>query len=418
MKYWWDKIKLVTDSLTKWDDLQVLWFDTCWFALIWKWSDSYWTKWDPLTEDIESCLEATSCPICQEKITDIIDLPGRPSPCSNGDAFLMMTTDWQLKTLCKENFECDDKMVAISSWDEEPGYLSDKLKACKSNWPITLSEKASGDFQYMCIWFDESKLNLKFTDLVDTPNTYDTPALLITTSEWIDYLEPQACPDSNFAYLIYNKKSNAFDTLCPQDTSVANWILTWDYPVPVAAWATWSNHVQASAPCELRSTDDIKKWTWSTLFQITRPWIYILTLNSTLMNDTDAWLKAARWWLTINWNELWDAKYCSRDCTPYVNENYPDTYVDHTGKTNELELWIMSFNTSYVYVFDETNLPANIWFAVKLDCRVAWAPNHTWEIPPDNAVACKLTSWTSEEWPRTFISAVRVWEIPATYKLR
>ena len=417
MKYGWDKIKVVTDGLNKWDDLQALTFDTCWYLLIWKWDDKYWTQWDPLVSDEVPCWSEWNCPICQEKITDVIDLPWRPEPCSSWDAFLMLSRTGKLKVLCKENFECEDNKVWISEWDETPWYLKDKLRVCSSNSPITLTEKTAWEYQYMCIWWDSSKAKLKFTDLTDTPDDYENQSLVISTWNSIDYFTPSACADSDFSYLIY-RKWRWFESLCPRDTSVANWILTWDYPVPVAAWATWSNHVQASAPCELRSTDDIKKWTWSTLFQITRPWIYILTLNSTLMNDTDAWLKAARWWLTINWNELWDAKYCSRDCTQYVNEEYPNTFIDHSWNTTELELWIMSFNTSYVYVFDETNLPANIWFAVKLDCRCAWVPNHTWATPPNNAVACKLTSWTSEEWPRTFISAVRVWEIPATYKLR
>ena len=419
MKYGWDKIKVVTDGLNKWDDLQALTFDTCWYLLIWKWDDKYWTKWYPLVSDEVPCWLEWNCPICQEKITDIADLPGRPEPCSSWDAFLMMTRSWKLKVLCKENFECPDKYVAISDWDEQPWYLWDKLKVCNSNWPITLSERTSWSFHYMCIWFDQSKMNLKFTDLADTPDNYETPAIVVSNWDWLDYLKPKVCDYADFSYLIYNSKSNAWDSLCPRDMSVANWVLNSDYPITVAANATWSNHVQASADCTLRSTDDIKKWTWSTLFQLTRPWVYILTLNSTLMNDLDAWLKAARWWLTINWAELWDAKYCSRDWSVYVNDEYPWEYKDHDWTARELELWIMSFNTSYVYVFDNISVsnPANIWFAVKLDCRV-WDPKHTWALPPNNAVTCKLTSWTSEEWPRTFISAVRVWDIPKTYGIR
>ena len=420
MRYWWDKIKLVTDDLTKWDNLQILWFDTCGFALIWKWSDDYWTEWEAITTETEECREAGNCPNCQEVINDVADLPGRPTPCSSWDAFLMMTKSWTLKALCKDNFECDDKYVAISSWDEEPGYLADKLVVCDDDWPITLTENTSGSFHTMCIGWDASNAWLNFTDLLDTPSTYDAPSLLVSTANGIDYFKPSSCSDQDYAYIVYNKNSSSFDTLCPIDTSLVTWELTSDYDILCPTWQTWSNHVQNNSSVRMFSTSDITAGSWDVLFYLTRPGVYILSLNSTLMNEDAAWLKAARWWLTLNGSEIWDAKYDWRSWSKYVNDEYPNEYQSHEWMARDMDLEIMSFNTTYIITLPNISKssPARIWFAVKLDCRTEADIRHTWEKPDNNIVHCKLTSWVSEEWPKTYISAARIWEIPETFEQR
>ena len=423
MRYGWDKIKVVTDNLKKWDRLEALSFDTCWYLLIWKWTNDYWTRWDPLMSDDVPCWSEWRCPACQPLITDVRDLPWRPEPCNSWDAFLMMQQDWTLFTMCKSSFQCEDKKVAVSDWDEIPWYLAQKLTICDSNSPLSLTEKASWSSHKLCIWWDPSKANLKFIDLKDTPSSYESPWLLFSDWDWISMMKPKACEWYDYSYLVY-RKWWSFDTMCPVDSSVATLILNSDYNFTVMAGATYANHIEMNkADITLKSTSDIKKWSSWTLFTITRPWIYMLTSNATIMNDDQAWMKAVRWWLTVNGSELAWAKFDSRNGSEYINEHYPDEYEYHWW-ARESDLWIASLNTSYIHVFDESDVPANIWFFVKIDCRVQW--DLRWVYDESNRriqpewwlVHFHITSWVSEEWPRMFIWAVRIWEIPKTYKVR
>lgn len=434
MRYWWDKIKVVPDNLEKWDNLQVLWFDRCGYLLIWKWNNEYWTLWDPLLAETDECYDAWDCPNCQEKITDVANLPWRPNPCSWWDAFVMMASNWTLKTLCKSEFKCDDKYVAISSWDEEPGYLKDKLLVCDSNWPITLTENTSWTFHTMCIWWDPTKTWLKFKDLVDTPNSYPNPGLLVTNWSWVTVLTPDSCEDSQYSYVVYDKEANAFDTICAYNNSFASWRFDWwscEVPMDdewVRIYAT--NHNDDSAwrifngSWHLSCTDDIIEWSWSTLFMLTRPWLYVITCNSTLRNITEAWLQAARWWLLItNWwqseIEWTDFKYDWRRYTEYVNDFRPQTFnSNYEWSERNLELSIMSFNTTHTIVFDwiSASNPIWIWFRVRCstflnDHRMDWMTNL-------ESIVLELTWWQTSIWPKTQITCVRVSDKPTSYKYR
>ena len=425
MKYGWDKIKLVTDDLALWDNIQVLWFDTCWFALIGKWKNEYWTYWDPLISSETPCWTEGNCPNCQPKISDIIDLPWWPSPCSSWDAFLMLSKDWVLKTLCKNALEDKDEKLKISSSDWEAGYLKDKLLVCNSNSPITLNQNTSWSFHTMCIWWDPSKANLKFTDLKDTPNNYESPALLYSDGSWINYFKPSTCPDQDFSYIIYNK-SSWFASMCPVDTSLAEWKLDSQYSIEQPLETADDHIIPNSNNATFSSTDDILKWNGSTLFQLTMPWTYIITCNSTIFNQTEWWLKAARWWLLVNGEPLWDAKYDSRRHTQYVNDEYPDANEEQfNGNARELKLTIMSFNTVYIasFAWASSSRPVNIWFHVSLDTRVQWDPKRYKEkdwatMTRPSSVKVVLTNGAAETWPKTIISCLRVWNIPKTYRQR
>lgn len=418
MKYGWDKIKIVTDDLKKGDNLQALAFDTCWYMLIWKWDDSYWTQWDPLVSNEVPCWSEWNCPICQEKITDITDLPGRPEPCSSGDAFIMMTNTWKLKTLCKANFEDKDENVKTSSWDWTPWYLYDKIKVCDSSWPLSIKEISSWNNHHLCIWFDATKVWMDIVDLDDWPWAYPSNKwLLVWSSSWWDWLEPNICSKKDYSYVVYNKNSQAFTTICEKDTSIATWRLESDYQFECAFDITKDILIKNWNTSHIfKSTDDIDKWTGDDLMIINRPWVYMLSMNITISNLTKAWLTAIRAWLTINGEELWDAKYDSRSWSQYMNEEYPNQLISHEWMAREMDLQIMSFDTTYSWVIDESAIPAKVRLHVKPDTRVSWEIRHTssslW------SVQFLLTAWSSETWWKAFVSAVRIWDVPWTYTQR
>ena len=433
MKYGWDKIKVVTDNLNKWDNLQALTFDTCWYLLIWKWDDKYGTQWDPLMSDEVPCWLEANCPICQEKITNVKNLPWRPEPCWDWDSFLGMDRNGNLKAICKSAITDNDEKVKIDSWDQTAWYLWQKLVVCDSDWPISLTQNTSWSFHTMCIWWDPSKADLKFTDLADTPSSLPSPWILVTTWSWIKAYQPSSCSESKYSYIVYNKQTNALDSLCPEDESFVSWYFDWwscDVPINdewVRIYATNNNDSSAwrifNWSWHMSATDDVLTWSWSTLFMLTKPWVYVITCNSTLRNITEAWLQAARWWLliTLAWNELeWtDFKYDWRKYTQYVNDFYPEEYdSDYNGSERNLELSIMSFNTTHVIAFPwaSQDNPVWIWFWVRCstylnDHRMKW-----WQAL--DHITLELTWWQTAIWPKTRITCFRKWDVPPSYKSR
>lgn len=444
MKYGWDKIKVVTDNLNKGDNLQALWFDTCWYLLIWKWTNEYWTQWDPLMSDEVPCWSEANCPNCQPKITDVMDLPGRPKPCNEWDAILALSHSGRLKTICESQWEDKDRKVAVSDNDEIPWHLKDKLIVCDNNWPLSFHENEQWNFHTYCLAWDPTKANLKFIDLKDTPNNYSSPGLLYSDWNWISYLEPNVCEDSDFAYIVFNKRTWSFDTVCDNDMSYALWYFDWgnvNIPVDtewVRIYATNTNDQSAweyvfNWRWHLAATNDIKTWEWTTLFYITKPWVYTVTCNSTLRNLTEAWLQAARWWLLIVqwWQEYeWtDFKYDSRWYTRYVNDFYPnqpdpdyihDSWIGWWLDERNLELSIMSFNTTHTIVADwvsEDN-PMWIWFWVRCSTYLHDHRMDDSSSEPLENVLIWLTWWETTVWPKTRITCLRNWSIPPTYKSR
>lgn len=446
MKYGWDKIKIVTDGLKKWDALEALTFDSCWYLLIWKWDNKYWTKWDPLMSDEVPCWQEANCPACQPLIDNITDLPWRPTPCDEWDSILALTNTNKLKVICKSQWEDNDRKVAIGEWDEISWYLKDKLIVCDDDWPLSFTVNETWNFHTYCLWWDPSKAKIKFIDLIDTPNNYSTPWLLISDWDWISYLEPRKCDNSDYSYVVYNKNTEAFTTICDWWLSYASWQFEW-WSVQVPMNTEW-NRIYAtnfnesiaweltfSWQWHLSCTDDIQIWDWKMLFYITIPWIYVITCNSTLRNKTEAWLQAVRWWLLLQqwvWNDIeWtDFKYDSRWYTKYVNDFYPnqpdpDYIHDPNPWIDErtLELSIMSFNTSHTIVAPEDTSALNplwIWFRVRCSTYLHDHRTYPWDASSEqlNSITLELTDGSTNRWPKTRITCFRYSRIPESYNVR
>lgn len=436
MRYGWDKIKLVTDNLKLWDNLQVLWFDTCGFALIWKWNNEYWTYWDPLNSSETPCWSDWNCPNCQPKVTNIKNLPWWPEPCSDWDAFLMLTKTGNLKTICESNLNDKNDRVRISWWDETPWYLKKKLIVCDDDWPITLEEVTSGWVQALCIWFDPEKTQQKLVNLADWPNRYPTTQwVLIWTHTWWDWAEPNSeCSTSRYQYLAYDTKTKAMKMICDKVTSLASWTFQWwSVKVNTQDWTKLrlTNRSTTSSPYVwwshiYKSTDDIKLADSSSeyLFEITTPWVYTITANCTILNRTEAGIQAIRWWMfVLEWAnstpyEIWDAKFDSRKYTKYVDD-HPDQTI--WWETN-LDLSIMSFNTVYIQAFPDASAehPVKIWFAVSVDTNLydaRMSQSQRAELAEDK-VEIEFTDWTAARWPKTVVSCVRNWDVPSSFKER
>lgn len=434
MRYWWDKIKLVTDGLALGDNIQVLWFDTCWFALIWKWTNEYGTKWDPLNASETPCWSEWNCPNCQPKINNIKELPWWPNPCNDWDAFIMMSRTWTLKALCKTAFEDQDRKVATSSWDEEPWYLAQKIKACDPDWPISIKEKVEWNYHTLCVWFDPSKWYGKIINLTDWPWQYPTTQwVLVWDNGWWDWVEPSdACNNARYQYLAYDMKTNKMIMTCDRVTSLASWTFQWWYlKIDTDTWTklrltnnsttswnlVWWDHI-------FKSTDDIKIWTWEYLFEITTPWVYTITANCTMHNKSEAWVQAIRWWLFIlEWAnttpyDTWDAKFDWRKYTKYIT----DEPMWSIWAEQNLELSIMSFNTVYIQAFPNASVkePVKVWFAVSIDTNLhdaKMSPSQEEELASDK-IEIWFTDWTPAMWPKTVISCVRNWDVPSSFKER
>lgn len=439
MRYWWDKIKLVTDDLRLGDNVQVLWFDTCWFALIWKWNNSYWTQWDPLNNSTTPCWSEWNCPNCQPKINNIKDLPWRPNPCSDWDALLMLTKTGSLKTVCESNFRDKNDKVRVSSWDETPWYLYDKLKACDDDWPISIEEITEWWIQKLCIWFNPEKTQQKLVNLADWPKPSRYPTtqwVLIWNSRWWDWAEPNSeCSTSRYQYLAYDTKSKVMKMVCDRATSLASWTFQWWYMrINTDTWTQLklTNKATTSKPTdtlflvwwshEYRSTEDIKKCSTNEeyLFEITTPWVYTITANCTMHNRSEAWIQAIRWWMVISewWSnpyEVWDAKFDWRKYTKYIT----DQPMWSIWSEQTLELSIMSFNTVYIKAFSNASVenPVKIWFIISIDTHLHDAKMS--QEQEDDLAADKVeiwfTDWTPAMWPKTVISCVRNWDVPSSY---
>lgn len=438
MRYWWDKIKLVTDGLALGDNIQVLWFDTCWFALIWKWTNEYGTKWDPLNASETPCWSEWNCPNCQPKINDIKELPWWPNPCNDWDAFIMMSRTWTLKALCKTAFEDQDRKVATSEWDEEPWYLKQKIKACDPDWPISIEEKVEWNYHTLCVWFDPSKWYGKIINLTDWPKHYPTTTwVLVWTNDKWDWVEPSdSCNNSRYQYLVYDTQRETMVMTCDKLTSLASWTFQWWYmKINTDSWTQLklTNNATTTSPTETlrlvwwaheyRCTEDVKVWTWEYLFEITTPWVYTITANCTMHNKSEAWIQAIRWWMVISewWSnpyEVWDAKFDWRKYTEYVT----DSPMWSIWWEQNLELSIMSFNTVYIKAFPNASVedPVKIWFVVSVDTHLhdaKMSPSQEADLEADK-IEIWFTDWTPAMWPKTVISCVRNWDVPSSYKQR
>ena len=431
MRYWWDRIKVITENLNLWDTVQALGFDTCWFLLLGKWNDTYWNIWDPLTATTEACYDPGECPVCQPKIKDIMDLPGWPDPCSSGRSFLMLDRHKNLIAVCENTIMDYDEKVKVSSWDETAGYLADKLVACDANWPIVIRENASGSYHTLCVGFDPEKSNMKFTDLKDTPSELDS-WILVSDWEDISVFKPNACPGKSYTFITYNTETNSISSQCPVDTSTAQRSNTAEYHFSMNRWTThefviWCNSVNRL----LLATDDILTGDNTCLFKLTRPGIYYISSTMTLQNETNAWVLAIRAGTTVHWwnftqlSAMWDFKYEARRGSKYVNDQYPQVKTIYEDRSRELDFRIMSFTWAYVLpvlIASESD-PVKIWYHIKIDGRCSDPRYGIMDgsgnlLPNPSTVDFHITNGTADDWDSMRVTATRIWDVPTHYTAR
>ena len=433
MRYWWDKIKVITENLNLWDNVQALGFDTCWFLLLGKWNDTYGNIWDTLTATTEACYDPGECPVCQTKIKDVMDLPWWPDPCSSGRSFLMLDKWKNLITVCEDSVLDKDEKVKVSNWDETAGYLADKLVACDPDWPIVIRENASGSYHTLCVGFDPEKSNLKFTDLKDTPGELDS-WIVVSDGNSLDVFKPEACPGAKYSYIIYNTETNSIWSQCPVDTSTAQRSNIAEYHFSMNRWTeqefiVWCNSVNRA----LMATDDILTGDNTCLFKLTRPGIYYISSTMTLHNDTNAGVLAIRAGTTVQWwnysssspSAMWDFKYEARRWSNYVNDQYPQVKTLYEDRSRELDFRIMSFTWAYVLpvLMASPSNPVKIWYHIKIDGRCS-DPRYeimdgSWnKLAHPNTVDFHITNGTAADGDSMRVTATRIWEIPSHYTPR
>lgn len=423
MRYWWDKIKVVTDDLQLWDNLQVLWFDTCWYLLIGEWNDTYGNIWDPLTSTTEACYDPGECPMCQPKITDIMDLPWRPEPCSSGDWFLMMDRYGDLKIMCKNSLEDNDEKVKVDSGDCTAGYLQEKITT-ENNSPITINKRWEWCYHTLELGFDTENLKLNAKDLKDVDDISE-PGILWTDGEQIKNFTPTPCPGSKYSYIIYNSDTNSIGQECPRDTSLARWTNTAEIRFSVPFNTTYTESIVCNSAAHIfQSTDDILPGN-DCLFIITRPWVYFFSATCTVHNESNAWWLAVRAWLTLDGIAMWDYKYEARRQSAYLNDEYPQVKTDYQDGTRDLDFRIISFTSAFTFAIPNASMSNyyKIWYDIKVDGRSSdhrqrlmdWSGSL---IPQPDPIRFHVTNWGIDDGNSMVVSAARIWDVPSTYRVR
>lgn len=327
--------------------------------------------------------------------------------------FLKLKSNWCLErapVVCP----CTDESVRATDDDPNPGALIHKI-VWNKNWPyeIIISPESS--------W-----------TLVATP--YWPNNVFTRFDDW----DMDACAaSSEWATLQF--RNGKLDWVCNDEVrhSYAKWVFSWgscrvptNKQTDIYVTNNWSTYSQ-SAPytfswnATLECTRDVKPDTDIFLFKLTQPGIYVINCNSTVRNLTEAWLQAIRWWLLVrqyqeDWSykavEFWDFKYDSRTYTPYVNDFYPNEPESSYYKwERNLELAIMSFNTTYTIAISETSAskPCRIWYHVRCDTNLH---DHRMEWQESlSEIELELTNDSYNVWPKTTITCVRVSEYPATW---
>ena len=345
----------------------------------------------------------------------------------NVPKFIKLNSSWCLEWWTLE-CPCSDELVKASACDRHAWYLEEKLEWWTSdNWLYSID------------------VNTVSCDKIEI------------TPDWPDntYIRSRNVPDS-WSWSIRYKNGNIYyeedlDTDTTSNISYArryHW--WWIAVVRTNEWANiwWVNNWEMSPKwytfnsvyTTLKWTKDIVKWTWRHIFWLTRPWVYVITLNSCVKNENENWLKAIRWWIVLDawwtqtsqyaWITCWDMKYDSRRYTAQVNDFYPawDSTSDWTTwKSRLLELWIMSFCTSYVLHLWSASPDSPVWicFRVRCDTRLwEWDINRDPRIVSDPwTVTLTLTNdsdfepWsvdadTPNQWTNTTITCARIWEYP------
>ena len=347
----------------------------------------------------------------------------------NVPKFLKLNSSWCLEWWTLE-CPCSDELVKASACDTHAWYLEEKLEWWTSEY-----------------WLYSIDVNTVSCNKIEI------------TPEWPNntYIRAWDVPDS-WSWDIRYKNWNIYyvedlDTDTTSNISYARWYHKWwSCLVPTNDWWTvwWVNQWQQVWGDQhyfpwstlLKWTKDIVKWSWHHLFWLTRPWVYQINLNSCVRiwddnnPDRESWVFAIRWWIITDWGwtytmqyagkTCWDVKYQARIYSQNVNDFYPswDSVAETwwTWTARHLELWIMSFSSSYMLHLENASPDAPVWicFRIRYDTRVWADPRNVWN---PNVVELRLCSdwddepwsmspWVDQEWTNTVITCARIWEYP------
>ena len=343
----------------------------------------------------------------------------------NVPKFIKLNSSWCLEWWTLE-CPCSDELVKASACDRHAWYLEEKLEWWTSdNWLYSID------------------VNTVSCDKIEI--TPDWPDNTFIRSRWVP---------EDWSWTIKYKNGNIYyeedlDTDTTSNISYARWYHNgWWAVVPTNTWSTiwWVNNWETSPAWQyhflwtstLKWTKDIVRWTWHHLFWLTRPWVYMITLNSCIKNENEAWLKAIRWWIvldwwwtytqTYSWLVAWDVKYDWRRYTQYINDFYPDwDSSEYNWKSRHLDLTIMSFCSSYTLHLSNASPDSPVWicFRIRYDTRITW---NDWSQDPRTqtdpwSITLTLTNdwpeepwsisaWTPNEWTNAVITCARIWEYP------
>ena len=343
----------------------------------------------------------------------------------NVPKFIKLNSSWCLEWWTLE-CPCSDELVKASACDRHAWYLEEKLEWWTSdNWLYSID------------------INTVACDKIEI--TPDWPDNTFIRSRWVP---------EDWSWTIKYKNWNIYyeedlDTDTTSNISYARWYHNgWWAVVPTNTWSTiwWVNNWETSPAWQyhflwtstLKWTKDIVRWKWHHLFWLTRPWVYMITLNSCIKNENEAWLKAIRWWIvldwwwtytqTYSWLVAWDVKYDWRRYTQYINDFYPDwDSSEYNWKSRHLDLTIMSFCSSYTLHLSNASPDSPVWicFRIRYDTRITWddwsqdprTQTDPWSITltltndwPEEPWS--ISAWTPNEWTNAVITCARIWEYP------
>ena len=343
----------------------------------------------------------------------------------NVPKFIKLNSSWCLEWWTLE-CPCSDELVKASACDNHAWYLEEKLEWWTSdNWLYSID------------------INTVACDKIEI--TPDWPDNTFIRSRWVP---------EDWSWTIKYKNWNIYyeedlDTDTTSNISYARWYHNgWWAVVPTNTWSTiwWVNNWETSPAWQyhflwtstLKWTKDIVRWKWHHLFWLTRPWVYMITLNSCIKNENEAWLKAIRWWIvldwwwtytqTYSWLVAWDVKYDWRRYTQYINDFYPDwDSSEYNWKSRHLDLTIMSFCSSYTLHLSNASPDSPVWicFRIRYDTRITWddwsqdprTQTDPWSITltltndwPEEPWS--ISAWTPNEWTNAVITCARIWEYP------
>lgn len=337
--------------------------------------------------------------------------------------FLKLKSNWCLErapVVCP----CWDELVWATDKDPNPWYLEDKIVGSQ-NWPYEIKIYPQSDSLLVAKPFWPNNIFTNFDndkDITDCWRSNEWATLRVVgwklTMECWDEVKHSYAQWTHWGWsciIPINEWTDIYAT--------NNWEKVWKY-----TFSWWA---------ELYWTKDINKCSWQWLFELTQPWLYVITCNSTIHNVTEAWVQSIRWWLLVkqfgsdwaerNSYEVWDFKYDSRKYTEYVNDFAPDEmkeWFDAWCERN-LELAIMSFNSSYTLAVSDASADSwvKIWFHVRVDTHLhdhrminTTPPQSSREwLSTLNDIELELTNDQRNLWPKTQITCVRVAEYPATW---